>query len=108
MSNGTCALFNRLLVVVSDLPYVFKPCSRYEMSTAFESFGTFAAGVTVVAAISGGFVMSVFHYFVMKRIVRPVREGLAVQVGDPARRRGLVTRFRWPGSCWWRLLASPS
>jgi methyl-accepting chemotaxis protein len=60
------------------------------MSVRFESFGIFSAGATVAASVSGGFVMSVFHYLVMKRILRPVREGLAEQLGDPAQRRGLV------------------
>jgi methyl-accepting chemotaxis protein len=60
------------------------------MSATFESFGIYSAGITVAASTSGGFVMSVFHYFVMKRILRPVREELAEQVGDPAQRRELV------------------
>ena len=46
----------------------------------------------LMAASSGGFVMCVFHYFMVKRLTEPIRNALARDIGDPGVRRGLVRR----------------
>jgi len=61
------------------------------MRLRFESF-TWTAFVTMqAAAISGGFVMCVFHFLVMKRLMEPVRNALAGELADPDVRRRLVS-----------------
>ncbi len=59
------------------------------MLLSFDTFSLFSATVMVVGALSGGFVMTVFHYFAMKRILQPVREMLASE-NAPEDRAGLV------------------
>ena len=61
------------------------------MRLRFESFGWAAFTTMLVAAISGGFVMCVFHFLVMKRLMEPVRNALAAEIADPDVRRNLVS-----------------
>ena len=46
----------------------------------------------IAAAASGGFVMCVFHYFMVKRLTEPLRNALAGEIGDPGVRGRLVLR----------------
>jgi methyl-accepting chemotaxis protein len=60
------------------------------MGLTSEGFRLFSGLVIVIAAGSGGFLMGLVHYFVMKRGLAPMRLQLANEVGDPETRRALV------------------
>lgn len=62
------------------------------MAVFFEVTGIFASVIIVSASISGGLVMCIFHYYILKRILEPVRETLARDVGESDERRALVRR----------------
>ena len=57
-----------------------------------ETFGAFPAFVMVAASASGGFLMTIFHYFAIKRVLCPVRDALAAELGEPEERTRLVRR----------------
>jgi len=61
------------------------------MRLRFESLSWTAFATLQAAAISGGFVMCVFHFLVMKRLLEPVRNMLAGELADPDVRRRLVS-----------------
>jgi methyl-accepting chemotaxis protein len=60
------------------------------MALSSDGFRFFSGFVMVVAAGSGGFLMGLVHYFVMKRRLAPMRLQLAGEVGDPALRQSLI------------------
>ncbi len=60
-------------------------------------FSAFSSVAVVAAALSGGLVMMLGHYFLMKRMLEPVRLGLAAEIPDPAERSALVTRVPLAG-----------
>jgi methyl-accepting chemotaxis protein len=62
------------------------------MALFSEGFRLFAGAVMVLAAFSGGFLMAVIHYCVMKRRLLPMTARLAAELGDPHRRGELAPR----------------
>jgi len=62
------------------------------MRLLFEGVGGAGLGIMIAAAGSGGFVMCVFHYFMVKRLTAPIRNALAAEIGDPSVRSSLVVR----------------
>jgi methyl-accepting chemotaxis protein len=52
----------------------------------------FTSVIIVAAALSGGLVACIFHYYIVKRLLEPVRETLAREVGEADERRALVRR----------------
>ena len=60
------------------------------MKACFAGFSWFSALVMLVAATTGGHAMSIFHFFVTKRIAEPVRNALALGLGGLGERRALV------------------
>ncbi|HVN37855.1 MAG TPA: HAMP domain-containing methyl-accepting chemotaxis protein [Myxococcota bacterium] len=62
------------------------------MAVVSESFRPFAGAVMVLAAGSGGFLMAVIHYCVMKRKLQPMAAKLAEELGDPQLRGQLTPR----------------
>jgi methyl-accepting chemotaxis protein len=62
------------------------------MKLRFSSFSLFSGAVMFAAAASGGFIMAVVDFFVLKRLLEPVRLACAERLPDPARRRALVRR----------------
>jgi methyl-accepting chemotaxis protein len=60
------------------------------MKLVFDTFTWLSAFIMVSAAVSGGFVMTVFHFHLVKRLVEPLREALAQQLSDPVERGALV------------------
>jgi methyl-accepting chemotaxis protein len=62
------------------------------MATLFGLSDFFAAAIIVAASVSGGLVMCIFHYYIVKRFLEPVRAALARDLGEPDERRALVRR----------------
>jgi methyl-accepting chemotaxis protein len=62
------------------------------MALSGEGFRPFAGTVMVLASASGGFLMAIVHYFVMKRRLQPMAVRLAEELGDPALRGSLGPR----------------
>jgi len=62
------------------------------MAVVSEGFRPFAGAVMVLAAGSGGFLMAVIHYCVMKRKLQPMAAKLAEELGDPQLRGQLTPR----------------
>ena len=60
------------------------------MALSTDGFRFFTGVIMVVAATSGGFVMTLIHFFTVKRELEPVRLELAREIGDPDTRRGLI------------------
>jgi len=60
------------------------------MKWLFPSFSWFSALVMLVAAASGGFIMTVLSFFIVKQLSRPVRDGLAQHIEDLDERCALV------------------
>jgi len=61
------------------------------MRLRFDTFGAFSGGVMIAAASTGGLVSVIFLYFMLRRLLAPVAEGLANEIPDPAIRQSLVT-----------------
>jgi methyl-accepting chemotaxis protein len=55
-------------------------------------FGGFAAGILIAAGTSGGLVVMIFHYFLNKRLLAPLRLALARRLGEPELRERLAAR----------------
>jgi methyl-accepting chemotaxis protein len=62
------------------------------MAAFFGVTDIFAGVIIAAASISGGLVMCIYHYYIVKRAIEPVREALARDVGEPNERRALVKR----------------
>jgi methyl-accepting chemotaxis protein len=62
------------------------------MRVRFESITLYVCVVIVLAALSGGFLASVFNYFVSKEMCKGLLEGLAYRLGDRELRRSHMTR----------------
>jgi hypothetical protein len=60
------------------------------MKLRYETLTTFSALVMVAGATSGGFVSTVFHFFLVKRVTEPVRLALAEALPNPAQRQSLI------------------
>jgi len=60
------------------------------MKLRYETLTTFSVLVMVAGATSGGFVMTVFHFFLIKRVTEPVRLALAEALPNPAQRQSLI------------------
>ncbi len=60
------------------------------MKLRFDEFSWFSAGVMVLAAMSGGLISVIASFYVMKRVLMPVREAFGARVPDPSLRRSLV------------------
>ena len=56
------------------------------------AFSAWAAGIVIAAGTSGGLVVMIFHYFLNKRQLAPVRLALARRLGAPELREGLAAR----------------
>jgi hypothetical protein len=56
------------------------------------SFELRSAAIMVAAACSGGLILMIFHYYMSKRQLAPVRLALAREVGDPRERQALLRR----------------
>jgi methyl-accepting chemotaxis protein len=63
------------------------------MRLRFEEFSGFHFVVMTSAAITGGFVSSVFMFFALKRLFAGLRCELARRIGDPSDRERLVRRI---------------
>jgi methyl-accepting chemotaxis protein len=63
------------------------------MRLAYPSLRTWAVGIIFIAATSGGFVSSVFHYFINRSICRDYLEEFGARIGDPAVRDRHVARI---------------
>jgi methyl-accepting chemotaxis protein len=57
-----------------------------------EGFRPFAGVVMVLASVSGGFLMAVIHYCVLKQRLQPMAVRLAEELGDPQLRGSLEPR----------------
>jgi methyl-accepting chemotaxis protein len=57
-----------------------------------EGFRAFAAAVIVLASVSGGFLMAIIHYCVMKSRLHPMACQLGSELGDPVQRAALTPR----------------
>jgi methyl-accepting chemotaxis protein len=62
------------------------------MRLRFADFPGLSGAIMVAGAASGGFVMMVFHFLLMKRMVERVRDTLASEAGRPEERARLVRR----------------
>ncbi len=62
------------------------------MAAWCEGFRPFAGLVMVLASVSGGFLMAIIHYFLMKRRFQPLTARLAEELGELALRRSLTPR----------------
>jgi methyl-accepting chemotaxis protein len=62
------------------------------MAVFFEITEIFTSVIIVAASISGGLIMCIFHYYIVKRVLEPVRETLARDVGEANERCALVRR----------------
>ncbi|MGH0032138.1 MAG: HAMP domain-containing protein, partial [Myxococcota bacterium] len=62
------------------------------MALFTEGFRPLSGVAMIVSALSGGFVMGLIHYFVLKRMLGEMRHALAQEIGDPEIRSGLVRR----------------
>jgi methyl-accepting chemotaxis protein len=62
------------------------------MHLRFAEFPWLSGAIMVAGAASGGFVMMVFHFLLMKRMVERVRNTLAAEAGRPEERAGVVRR----------------
>jgi methyl-accepting chemotaxis protein len=60
------------------------------MKLAFEGFGALSWTIMVVAAVTGGLVSMIYAFYLLKRLLEPVREGFAAEIPDPAVRRALI------------------
>jgi methyl-accepting chemotaxis protein len=60
------------------------------MRLCFETLVWSAVISMLAASVSGGFVMCVFHFFMVKRMAEPVRNALAAEMGSPEVRQRLV------------------
>jgi methyl-accepting chemotaxis protein len=56
------------------------------------AFSAFAAGILIAAGSSGGLVVMIFHYFLNKRQLAPIRLELARRLGEPELRERLTAR----------------
>ena len=70
------------------------------MRMRFDVIGWRGFTTMVAAAASGGFVMCVFHYFMVKRLTEPMRNALASEIGDPLVRARLVLRVPLNRKLW--------
>jgi methyl-accepting chemotaxis protein len=62
------------------------------MALVSPGFRFYQGLIMVLAAVSGGFLMAVIHYCVMKRKLQPMAAKLAEELGDPKLRGALVPR----------------
>ncbi|HVH18145.1 MAG TPA: methyl-accepting chemotaxis protein [Myxococcota bacterium] len=62
------------------------------MAIFSEGFQLYTGAIMVLAAVSGGFLMAVIHYCVMKRRLQPMAARLAEELGDPKLRGELIPR----------------
>jgi NAD(P)-dependent dehydrogenase (short-subunit alcohol dehydrogenase family) len=53
------------------------------MALVSEGFRLYTGMIMVLASVSGGFLMAVIHYCVMKAKLRPMASRLAEELGDP-------------------------
>jgi methyl-accepting chemotaxis protein len=60
------------------------------MKLAFEGFGALSWTIMVVAAVTGGLVSMIFAFYLLKRLLEPVRDGFAAEIPDPGERRALI------------------
>jgi methyl-accepting chemotaxis protein len=60
------------------------------MKLWYEAFSWLSWTVMLAAASSGGLVSMIFCFFLLKRMLEPVREGFGAALGDPEARRALV------------------
>jgi methyl-accepting chemotaxis protein len=70
------------------------------MRLRFAAIGWSGFGTMLAAAASGGFVMCVFHYFMVKRLTESMRNVLAGEIGDPGVRGRLVQRVPLSRKLW--------
>ena len=67
-------------------------CVAGGMALVSEGFRPYAGAVMVLASVSGGFLMAVIHYCVLKRKLQPMAVRLAEELGDPKLRASLAPR----------------
>jgi methyl-accepting chemotaxis protein len=59
------------------------------MVARYQTFTPSLAGIMLAASTSGGFMMTVFHYFVFKRLLAPVGDAFAAELREPELRASL-------------------
>ena len=62
------------------------------MKLGFDSIQAFPIAIICLAATSGGFIASVFHYFINKRICAALLDDMGMRIGDEDLRRRHLTR----------------
>ncbi len=62
------------------------------MKLQFDAIQVFPIAILCLASTSGGFIASVFHYFINKRLCGGLLDELGLRIGDEAVRRENVTR----------------
>jgi methyl-accepting chemotaxis protein len=60
------------------------------MKLWFPGYSWLSWTVMLAAALSGGLVSMIFCFFLLKRLLEPIREAFAAEIADPAQRRALV------------------